>query len=97
MATKLEVDTDIENMLQSITEKEKVYSLLLFNDDDHDMLEVLLQIIKAIKCAPDKAERIMFQAHSAGQAEVMSGGLSDCKKAQAILEEIKLGTDIVEV
>lgn len=96
MSTKLEVDHDIELMLEEVTKKEKVHTLLLFNDDHHDMLEVLAQIMLAIKCTPDKAQRIMLQAHSAGQADVMSGSLEECKKAQAILEQIDLATDIIE-
>ena len=94
--TEIQIDTDIEEMCQDIVKKAKVYKLILFNDDHHSMDEVAYQIIKAVKCDAKKAMRIMFEAHSKGKALAMSGSLDACKKAEAILMQIDLRTEIEE-
>jgi ATP-dependent Clp protease adaptor protein ClpS len=100
--TEVVVDPDIEEMLDQITKKketskeEKLYKLILFNDDHHDMVEVSVQIIKAIKCTAEKAFQIMAVAHKTGQATVLVSSMDKVKKAGDILEEIDLAIDIIE-
>ena len=103
MSTELEVkiDTDIEEMLKSVVDKQLAKRLVLFNDSTHDMLEVLRAVVKAREaggqpCTPEAAHAIMMEAHSKGQGVVMSGLLENLKKAQAVLEGIELRTDIID-
>lgn len=72
----------------------KPYNVILFNDDSHDMVEVVNQIIKATGCDQSKATLIMLEAHSAGRAIAYSGGKERCEHVESILAEIRLGTKI---
>ena len=87
---------DIEELLSDIEDKFKVYKLLLFNDDYHDMVEVMIQIMKAIRCSPERAKALMFEAHNTGSVAVLKGSKDTCQRAQKILEEINLETDLIE-
>ena len=103
MSTELEVkiDNDIEEMLKSVVDKQLAKRLVLFNDEAHDMLEVMRQVVKARlaggqPCTPEAAYVIMKEAHTKGQGVVMSGTVENLKKAQAVLEAIELRTDIID-
>lgn len=98
MATKTEIDADIEELLKeatkSVSKKEDPYKLILYNDDNHDVLSVSMQIQKAIKCNHKKAVSIMMMAHKQGQAIVIRDTKKKCEKAEAILNEVGLGTKV---
>ena len=98
MATKLEFDLDIEKMCQEIesTNKSPNYKLIIFNDDHHSMGQVVKQLIKAIQCTPGEAMAKMKEAHDTGSAVVKVGPKEELTKAQNILLEIDLATDLVE-
>lgn len=83
-------ETDVDTNLG------KPYKVILFNDEDHDMLEVSDQIIKAIHCTPDRAAAIMLEAHKNGRAIVITASLERCEHVESILSEIQLGTKIEE-
>jgi ATP-dependent Clp protease adapter protein ClpS len=70
------------------------FSLILFNDSFHDFDEVIEQVMKATGYSFDRAEAITMEAHNKGKALVVSGDLTKCLKAQAVLEEIHLRTSI---
>lgn len=72
----------------------KPYNVILFNDDHHDMVEVMAQIIKAISCSVNAAKDIMMEAHLKGRAVVITTNLERCELVASILEEIRLGTKI---
>lgn len=100
-ATETVVDQDIEEMLKDIVDNLTVKRLVLFNDDHHNQHEVAVQIIRAREvagqpCTPEQAVAIMMQAHKTGQGIVLSSDLKTCQKAQAVLEAIGLGTDIID-
>ena len=88
--TQLLDKTDTTNMLG------KPHKVILFNDDHHDMIEVVVQIMKAINCDEQRATVIMAEAHKAGRAIVFTGGLERCELVESILAEIQLGTKIEE-
>lgn len=71
------------------------YKVFLFNDDHHSFDEVIVQLIKAVKCSFEKARDYTFEAHVKGKAMVFQGKLSECLKVTTILEEIALHTQIV--
>ena len=75
----------------------KPYNVILFNDEGHSMVEVIVQIMKAIHCDDATAEGIMFEAHKSGRAIVYTGHLEKCELVSSILEEIRLGTKIEPV
>ncbi len=70
------------------------YRVVLFNDEVHTFDEVIIQIIKAIRCARQKAERHTWEVHTKGRSIVYSGPIAECIRVSAILEEIALKTEI---
>lgn len=68
--------------------------VILFNDEWHTFDEVINQIMKAIKCNYDTAERFTMEVHTKGKSVVYSGDMSECLKVSGILEEIALHTQI---
>jgi ATP-dependent Clp protease adapter protein ClpS len=78
----------------TITILGKPYNVILFNDDNHDMMEVVNQIKKATGCNAMKATLVMMEAHNTGRAIAFSGGLERCEMVESILGEIRLGTKI---
>jgi ATP-dependent Clp protease adapter protein ClpS len=75
----------------------KPHQVVLFNDDHHDMMEVVLQIVRAISCSQDHAWKIMLEAHSTGRAVVVVAHKERCEHVSAVLEEIRLGTKVEPV
>ncbi|ANT63866.1 MULTISPECIES: ATP-dependent Clp protease adaptor ClpS [Prosthecochloris] len=73
---------------------DEAYRVILFNDDIHTFDEVILQIIKAVRCTRAKAEKHTWEVHTRGSSIVYRGALPDCLRVSAILEEIELTTEI---
>ncbi len=70
------------------------FTLILFNDTNHEFEEVIEQVMKATGYGYYKAESITMEAHNKGKAVVIQGELDVCLRAQAVLEEIQLRTSI---
>lgn len=70
------------------------FSLILFNDSQHEFEQVIKQVMKATGYGYDKAESITLEAHNIGRAVVLNGTIEKCLNAQAVLEEINLRTSI---
>ncbi|MBI5472865.1 MAG: ATP-dependent Clp protease adaptor ClpS [Ignavibacteriae bacterium] len=68
--------------------------VILFNDDVHTFDEVITQLIKALKCTSQHAESLAWDVHNNGKAMVYSGELVKCMEVSAVLEEIRLMTQI---
>ncbi len=86
----------------STKEKQKVeteislpFKVLLFNDDWHTFDEVILQLIKALKCSVEKAKQYAFEAHVKGSTVIFTGEIGKCLQITSVLEEIALHTEIV--
>lgn len=86
--TSDKTDTNVDNLLGN------PHKCILFNDDNHSVDEVSLQIQKAIHCNPDRAWQIMLQAHNIGSAVVLVSSLERCELVAAILEQIGLATNV---
>lgn len=96
MATVTEVDKDIEELLRSVEKKERPFKVVLYNDDTHEMLEVVEQIALAVPCDVAKATELMLQAHKHGRACVKTGSKEACEKTKKILEDIQLKVTMEE-
>lgn len=70
------------------------HKVILFNDDDHSMMEVVSQIMKATGYGAEQASAIMMEAHNAGRAVVWTGHKERCEHIADVLEEIHLGTKV---
>lgn len=70
------------------------WKTILFNDEHHTFDEVIVQVMKAVKCDFEKAKQITLEAHFKGKSIAKSGEFEECLKASNILEEINLKTEI---
>ena len=68
--------------------------VILFNDDLHTFDDVITQLIKALRCTSQHAESLAWDVHNNGKAIVYTGELVKCMEVSAVLEEIKLMTQI---
>lgn len=71
-------------------------NVILFNDDNHEMGEVISQIMKATGCSTQQATAVMLEAHTSGRAVAYTGHRERCEQVANVLEEIRLGTKIEE-
>jgi ATP-dependent Clp protease adaptor protein ClpS len=83
-----------ENEQLSGTELLDSYRVLLFNDEEHTFDQVINQIIKAIRCSRQKAEKHTWEVHTRGRSIVYGGSMLLCLQVSSILEEIALKTEI---
>jgi len=80
----------IRQIEQLGVQRQPSHRVILFNDDYHTMDQVVLQIQKATGYSLEKAEAIMFEAHSCGQAVVYCGALEKCEHVAGVLMQISL-------
>ena len=83
-----------KNEQVSGTELLDAYRVVLFNDEEHSFDQVINQLIKAIRCSRQKAEKHTWEVHTRGRSIVYAGSMSLCLKVSSILEEIALKTEI---
>jgi len=76
------------------TKTDEPWTLILYNDDVHSFDEVIIQIMKALKCDQEKAENLAIMAHNKGKAVVFKGTFEECFERNTILKEIELITEI---
>ena len=76
------------------TELLDAYRVVLFNDEEHSFDEVINQLIKAIRCSRQKAEKHTWEVHTRGRSIVYTGSMFLCLQVSSILEEIALKTEI---
>jgi ATP-dependent Clp protease adaptor protein ClpS len=70
------------------------YRVILYNDDFHNMEEVVLQLQKATGCDVETAINIMFEAHTQGRAICYQGAREECQRVARILREIRLQVEV---
>ena len=69
-------------------------TVILFNDEVHTFEEVIVQLIKALRCDSSKAEGLTWEVHNSGKAAVFEGPMDECMEISGVLEEIALHTQI---
>jgi ATP-dependent Clp protease adaptor protein ClpS len=85
----------LERVLPDLEESEVIdnegpYVVILYNDDYHDMLEVVSQLQKATGYDIERCAAIMLEAHTRGRAIAYTGSQEDCEKAANVLRQIRL-------
>jgi ATP-dependent Clp protease adaptor protein ClpS len=85
---------EIQHDATDNTTTDEPTKVILFNDNVHSFDEVITQLIKAIRCAPERAEAFAWEVHTRGKACVYSGDMNECLRVSSILEEIALHTQI---
>jgi ATP-dependent Clp protease adaptor protein ClpS len=82
-----------QDVQEEVSTKEPA-RVILFNDEVHTFDEVIGQLIKATRCAREKAEALAWEVHTTGKAMVYTGELTRCMEVSGVLEEIELMTQI---
>ncbi len=86
------IDTEIlpRGAEDEATRLRRPWVVILYNDDWHDMDEVTLQIQRATGYSVERAEQVMWEAHTRGRAIAYQGTHEECERVAAILREIRL-------
>jgi len=85
------IDAPEIGVIDDITIPAKV---ILYNDEIHSFDDVIIQLIKAIRCTAETGEQIAWEVHTRGKAIVYSGEMHECLRISSILEEIALHTNV---
>ncbi|MBI2070850.1 MAG: ATP-dependent Clp protease adaptor ClpS [Elusimicrobia bacterium] len=72
------------------------WKTILFNCDCHTFADVIVQLLKAIRCTRHQAETIAWQVHNTGSAVVYQGPREKCEAVAAVLEDIKLKVNVAQ-
>lgn len=86
--------TELLEDTRKSTDTDKPWKAVLFNDEDHSFEEVIIQVMKAIKCDFEKAKSITLQAHYRGRSIVIAADFEECFRVCNVLQEIDLKTNI---
>lgn len=70
------------------------WRVILYNDEVHTFDEVIEQLIKALSCSVDHAEKLTMKVHNDGKAKVFEGTFEECFEVNSVLKEIQLITEI---
>ena len=94
--TGTEETPSVEVLTEEETEdkEETPWRVILYNDEVHTFDEVIGQLIKALGCSQEKAEKLTFKVHNEGKANVFEGSFEDCFEVNSVLKEIQLITEI---
>lgn len=90
-------ETPDADVLEETKEEESIdtpWRVILYDDDIHTFEEVINQLIKALGCSVQQAEKYTFQVHNDGKATVFEGSFEECLKVNSVLQEIQLITEI---
>jgi ATP-dependent Clp protease adapter protein ClpS len=80
--------------IAEITGVALVARVILYDDDEHTIEEVALQLELATGCSESKAMSLTMQVHNTGRATVFDGEMVNCLRVSSVLEEIALHTEI---
>lgn len=75
-------------------QEETPWRVILYNDEVHTFDEVIGQLIKALGCSVDHAEKLTMKVHNEGKAKVYEGSFEECFEVNGVLKEIQLITEI---
>jgi len=87
-------DTDVLEETEEEESLDTPWRVILYDDDIHTFDEVINQLIKALGCSVQQAEKFTLQVHNEGKATVYEGSFEECLKVNSVLQEIQLVTEI---
>ncbi|MGB3617797.1 MAG: ATP-dependent Clp protease adaptor ClpS [Catalinimonas sp.] len=70
-------DTDVLEVTQEVTEREKVWDLVVFNDDTNTFDHVINTLVKICNHSPEQAEQCTLLIHYKGKCTVKHGTFED--------------------
>lgn len=70
------------------------YRVILYDDDYHDIEDVVNQIMKATQCSFERAAEITLEAHNKGRAICYYGERAKCRRVADVLREIRLQCEV---
>ncbi len=73
---------------------ETPWRVIVYDDDIHTFEEVILQLMKAVGCTPERGYEHALTIHTEGKDCVYQGDFFDCFRVQGVLREIQLVTEI---
>ena len=80
--------------MEANTDDASGWRTVLLNDDWHTFQEVATQLVKAIHCSYGRGLAFANVVHHTGSAIVYKGPKERCEAAAAVLEVIKLKTQV---
>lgn len=89
-----DIDVDVLEKEQEDEDEKTPWRVILYDDDIHTFDEVIGQLIKALGCSQEHAEKLTYKVHNEGKAEVYEGSFEDCFEVNGVLKEIQLVTEI---
>ncbi|MBN1866999.1 ATP-dependent Clp protease adaptor ClpS [Candidatus Sumerlaeota bacterium] len=78
-------------------EPRREFAVVLYNDDDHDMLSVVRQLMLALECPASRAHALMLEAHNSGRVTVAIASRGRAIRIATILRQIDLRVSIHQV
>lgn len=81
-----EIDIDIDQLTEILDEAgilmapENLFALILWNDDVHDMIEIVLALYEICGLDNEKSMSVMLEAHHKGKAVVKTGEFLEMRK-----------------
>lgn len=84
----------LEEEAAAKTKKGEGWAVILFNDDQHDMVEVTVAIMAATGFDQDTAWAIMERAHKDGKAIVVITDQPEAEKVASVLRSAKLTVEL---
>lgn len=77
-------------------ELERLWRVILYNDDWHTFDDVIIQLQKATGCSADHAARVANEVHTRGRATAYEGEKDECQRVAGVLREIQLQVEVDE-
>ena len=84
----VEVEVAVEDRVET------PWRVVLYDDDVHTFDDVIVQVVKATGCTPERAARHAWTVHTEGKDCVYTGEFFECLRIQGVLREIELVTEI---
>ena len=79
------IDLDFEQQLKDWAKELRSWNVILYNDDYHRKVDVVLWLQKATGCSLQAADQITETAHRTGRAIAFSGDKDKCAQVAAYL------------
>ena len=89
-------DIKTDKVLEGKIRKNKVYTLLVYNDEVNTFEHVIDSLIKICGHTKEQAEQCTFLVHYKGKCDVKRGSLKDLKPLMTALGDKGLTADIKE-